>query len=375
MKKVPHEKSVRCPSCKKKTPSRANFCTQCRYPIGIKKITAVTAAERSSQLANLFEVITKSDQPAFDDKKKNQLYDDMLSLHWLRPESALFGFLEIQLLRGLKKKYLRYPTLDLGCGDGLHTALLFGAKINKKYDAYEAIDFSKSDVYDTYTKTPRDLFETMPTRIGFGIDIKKSAVQKAERSGIYNAVTLGDVRKLPFRENSVRSVFSNMIDDVKREDLEQTFREVQRVLKSSGYFVFTTPTERFRESLWYYNKARRSKQKGDADTYRLFTTLDRGRSDWEPRPMSLWLNLFKKTSFKLIKRVGYVDEQALQFWDTGFRPFFHYLMEIRDRLRKNDLVLPVKKIWVEIMKQWLWHYAKQPLSKRGTFSVIVAKKS
>lgn len=373
---MPHQKKKRvlCPSCNTQTAANTSFCRKCRYPIHVKNLRSFTAPEIAAQLSHLGEVLTNDTPSFFTHRDTDELYDELLSLQWLRPESALFGFLEMRVLRELKEWYLPYPLLDLGCGDGLYAALLFGAKINKKYDAYEAIDFNKTDCYDAYARLPRDFFITQPSPIGFGVDIKKNAVLKARDLKIYDRVTVGNVKTLPFKKNSVQAVFSNMIDDINTEDLETVFNEGHRVLRNNGYFVFTTPNERFRKSLFYYHKAKAYNARGEVDASKLFTLLGRGRSEWEPRPLSLWLKLFKKTSFRLMTHSNYADTQVLQLWDTGFRPFFTYLLDMRNRLRKNDTLLPLKKIWVEILKHWLWHYTRERTANTGAFSVIVAKK-
>ncbi|MDO8594522.1 MAG: class I SAM-dependent methyltransferase [bacterium] len=367
-------KKVTCPVCKTKTPANKSFCENCRYPIAVKKISGFNVQEITTQLLTLSEVTAKTRKPLFKKKLVDEAYTELISLNWLRPESALWSFLEMRLALSLKKKYLTYPMLDLGCGEGLWTSILFGAKINKKYDAYEAINLSKSDLYNTYLKPPTDLFETVPSHIGFGLDIKENSVQKARDLHTYDEVKVGDVRNLPFGDTSVNSVFSNMIDDINTKDLKKVFTEVHRVLRGGGYMVFTTPNERFRKFLFYCNKAKVYKKQGDVKNYKLFSILDRGRSEWEPRPLTLWHDLFKETSFELVDHIEYADEQVVQLWDTGFRPFFKQLMETRNVLKKNDILLPTKEVAVAILKQWLLQYAKNETSRDGAFSMIVAKK-
>jgi len=371
--KVKTKKTV-CPVCNTKTSSASNFCEQCRYPIAVKKISNFNAQEIVVQLLHLSEVIGKYSKPFFKKKEIDDIYTELVSLNWLRPESALWCFLEMRIMLGLKKKYLTYPMLDLGCGEGLWTSILFGARVNKKYDAYEAIDLSKSDPYNTYIKSPSDFLDTTPSPIGFGLDIKETLVQRAQDIKTYDRVKVGDVRSLPFEDSSVNSVFSNIIDDIKNEDLEALFIEAHRVLNNNGYIVFTTPNERFRKSLFYYNKAQACRKQGDLKNYKFFSMLDRGRSDWEPRALSLWLKLFRRTSFKLIDHFEYADESVMQLWDTGFRPFFNQLIKTRNTLKKNDMLLPVKEIAIAVLKQWIFQYAKNEISKNGAFSIIIAKK-
>ena len=371
--KMSDKGTIKCPICGKENPQGINFCKYCRYPIDVKKIDEFNKEDLIIHLSNFLDVIKGKDS-FFDNKEHEELFDEFFSLNWLRPESALINFTDARILLDFKKNYLKYPLLDLGCGEGLFTSILFGARINRTYDAYESIDFSKTDIYNTYTELPNDFFRVRPSPIGFGVDIKETAVMKANDLGTYDEVRLGDIRKMPFENESVNSVFSNIVDNIKEEDLDIVFEEVNRVLKTGGYFVFTTPTRRFREFLRYYNKAQDFKKQGDMDKCSLFLEFDRGRSEWEPRPLSLWVKLFEKTSFEVVEYVEYGDKNMVQLWDTGFRPFFHHLMGIRNTLIKNDMLLPVKEIVVEIIKNYFLKYTKNQISQNGAFAIIVAKK-
>lgn len=351
---------IKCPICKKENPQSIDFCRHCRYPISIKKIDELSKEDLLVSLSSFLEVIGKKRKLLFKDKELEQVYDELLALNWLRPESALFRFIETKILLGLKDKYLKYPTLDLGCGDGLFTAILFGARLNKNYDAYQSVDFKQKDIYNSYTKLPDDFLEKKPLKIGFGIDIKEKAAAKAKELNVYDEVKAGDIRELPFENGSVNSVFSNMINDIKEEDLGPVFKEANRVLKKGGYFIFTSPTPRFKEFLFYYNKNKKE--------------LDRGRSKWQGRQLPFWKKLFKENSFQLIEYIEYGDVDMVQFWDTGFRPFFHYLMALRNILKKNDIYLSVKNVFLEIFREYLFKYTKGQISQKGAFSMIVAKK-
>lgn len=374
---MPDAQTIKCPICQKENPSDVNFCKTCHYPLNVKKIDQLNRKELSVCLDSFLEVLNKTKKPLFENEELEQVYDQFFSLYWLRPGSALLRFIESKILFSFKDRYLKYPTLDLGCGDGLFTSILFGARLNKKYDGFEAVDFSKKEIYDTFQKLPDNLFVKKPRPVGFGVDIKENAVKKAKDLAVYDEVKIGDVREVPFESESVNSVFSNMIDDIERKDLPLVFKEVHRVLKKDEHFIFTTPTENFREFLFFYNKAQDFKKQGDEENYRLFLGLDRGRSEWEPTSRSFWTELAQKTSFELVEYIEYGNKNLLQLWDTGLRPFFYYLMKQRNFLRKKGLNLSVKRIYLEIMKPWLLKFTKNQIAPEGggSFAVIVFKKA
>jgi len=363
----------RCPVCLESNPSGSLFCKNCRYPIGIKKLSAFSKKELQICFINLFRTITKKSH-LFDNKEYNRLYEELFSLFWLRSESALFKFSQMRVLSDLKKSYLRYPLLDMGCGDGLFISVLFGAEISKVYDGYGAIDFGQSDIYNTYRKIPRKFFIRKPSPIGCGIDIKKSAVKRAKNLGVYDDVKEGDVRQLPFEKEMFNTAFSNMINDIKREDVLTVLREVSRILKKGGYFVFTTPIEGFRKSLVYYNKSRRYRKRGDFDKAALFLGIDRGRSKWEGRSLYFWKKLLKQISFELVEYREYCSRDILRIWDTGFRPFFYHFIQIKSILERNEMLSFAKQVWVEIMKDYFFDYAKNDIAEKGSFAVLVASK-
>jgi len=350
---------MKCPICKKENPSKIDFCRYCRYPLNIKGLDKMDKKDLADSFSGLLEVVSKERKILFKDKEIEQIYDELLSLHWLRPESALFRFIEAKILLNFRKKYLKYPLLDLGCGDGLFISILFGARINKEYDAYQAVDFKQKDIYNARAKLPKNFFDKKPLKIGFGMDIKKNLVDQASQLKVYDKVKIGDVRKLPFDNKSLNSVFSNMIDDIKKKDLDSVFKEVSRVLKPKGYFVFTSPTERFRKFLFYYNKK---------------SKLDRGRSSWQPRSLAFWKKILKKTDFELVEYVEYGKPNVIQFWDTGFRPFSSCLIKFRNKLKEKGFCLLFKRIYLEIFREYLFKYVKNQVSKGGAFSIIVIKK-
>ena len=368
------KKTIKCPVCKKENGVDAGFCSFCRYPINIKKIDELTKKDLAVCFDSFLEVISKKRKQLFKNKELQQTYDELLSINWLRPESALFRFVETEILFAIKNKCLKYPMLDMGCGDGLFTSILFGGKINKKYDAYSAIDFSQKDIYNNFRKIPADFFEKKPSRIGFGLDIKKNSALMASALKVYDQVKTGDARKLPFGNESVNSVFSNMIDDIKNEDLITVFKEANRVLKPNGCLIFTTPTERFKEFLFYRNKAEAAIKKGNKADYARFMELDRGRSFWESRPMNLWNTIFKETSFEMVGYTEYGNSDFVQFWDTGFRPFFSHLASLRNALLENILYLPAKKVFMEIIREYIFKFAEGQINQKGAFAIITVKK-
>jgi len=97
---------------------------------------------------------------------------------------------------------LKPPILDVGCGDGFISSLLFGRQID------------------------------------FGIDPSLDEVDKAEKSKAYRQIFVGDARNIPLESNSLGGVFSNCVLE-HISQVEVLLGEISRVLKPNAYFVAT----------------------------------------------------------------------------------------------------------------------------------------
>jgi len=118
------------------------------------------------------------------------------------PDNALWKIWEYQAFR---EEEIIPPVLDLGCGDGKFTRTLF------------------------------------PTPLDLGLDINKGRLKKALSAHIYRFVLQADACFLPFRDNCLGTVFSAcVLEHIPRVEL--ALKEVGRVLKPGGKFLFSVPS-------------------------------------------------------------------------------------------------------------------------------------
>lgn len=138
--------------------------------------------------------------------------EEMLGI--LEPSAALWRTIEANALASTFARVdLRRPVLDLGCGEGGFTKIVFGA---------EAFDC--------------------------GLEIDERVSEAARRSGVYGRVVTGDGQTLPLDDCSFHTVFSNsVIEHI--DDLDAVLCEVARVLAPGGRFVATVPIASFSEGL------------------------------------------------------------------------------------------------------------------------------
>ncbi len=104
------------------------------------------------------------------------------------------------------------PMLDLGCGDGIYLTH-FLERLGK------------------------------PEQV-IGLDPQASEIEKAKQSGTYTQTIVGYSNKIPLPDASVSSVFSNSVVE-HIQDKPGTIKEVARVLKPGGLYLFSAPTNEF----------------------------------------------------------------------------------------------------------------------------------
>lgn len=105
--------------------------------------------------------------------------------------------------------------LDLGCGDG-HLMGIILKRVG-----------------------PRDLV---------GLDVDPKETEAASGRNVYKRVVTGAADELPFPSDHFDFVFSNsVLEHIDR--INETLKEIARVLRPGGRFLFTVPGENFRECL------------------------------------------------------------------------------------------------------------------------------
>lgn len=187
------------------------------------------------------------------------------------PSISLFRGIELKTLeKKLKNIELRGPSLDLGCGDGYITSLIFKSIFDYGIDNNEAGDV-------------------------------KIAIKKKR----YKKIVIESAEKTSIPSGSLSFVFSNsVIEHIPNN--QEVLKEVSRMLKKGGYFVFTCPSAFFTKYLsknfggeWYSNI--RNKQ---FNHYHLLT-----QPEWSKR--------LRFAGLKLVNYYYYMDEKALVFWEKS----------------------------------------------------------
>lgn len=110
----------------------------------------------------------------------------------------------------LSQQIFIHPVLDLGCGDGIFSYVLFNEQI------------------DT------------------GIDLNPKELENAKTHGMYNELILCSAEQIPKMPESFHTIFSNStLEHI--PNIENVLREVKRLLTKDGHFYVTVPTEFFEQ--------------------------------------------------------------------------------------------------------------------------------
>ncbi|KKQ75950.1 MAG: Methyltransferase-like protein [Candidatus Woesebacteria bacterium GW2011_GWB1_38_5b] len=211
------------------------------------------------------------------DLKLKYLYD-FLETFWYAPCDALLRSVEAVII---SKATILSPSLDVGCGDGRISKLLFGKRI-----------------------------------IDIGVDPGKKEASLAAKSGVYKSVLALDAASLPFKDGHFRTIIVNSTFEHIKHD-KQVLKELSRVTKKGGIIYLTVPSDKYLKLLKSLglNGARLKNFNIRVAHYHYRT-----KEDWEkmlsqvglkatemqyyfPKQLAkMWLLLFRLTTFKVYRR-------------------------------------------------------------------------
>lgn len=145
-----------------------------------------------------------------------KLFVRFLQVYAFQPATAFWRAVEVDILR----KFLPESgtCLDLGCGDGKLTALLFEQSPTKKLTL-------------------------------IGIDADADETQRAAQFSFYTRIHTCPGSNIPEETGSMDYVISNSVLE-HIQDIEATIAEVARLLNNGGRFVFTVPSPGFHRCLF-----------------------------------------------------------------------------------------------------------------------------
>lgn len=210
--------------------------------------------------------------------KTRKIELESLTSLYTHPSAILFRAIELKAINKLLSEMkFSQPSLDLGCGDGAIASLIFDSPFTYGVDNGEAKD----------------------------VDI-------AINSGRYSQIFTESAVEMSLPDDSVNFVFSNCVIEHIPDNLA-VLREVNRILKPGGSFVFTVPSDKFPDFLYLTNrfaafglsalsnhyKYRRNKMLNQFHCYSI--------EDWQKR--------LSKQGLFIQNSSYYMENKALMLWD------------------------------------------------------------
>ncbi len=241
------------------------------------------------------------------------------------------------LLRGVEARMiaqldLTRPALDLGCGDGSFAAAAF--------------------------REPLDA----------GIDPSPVALEEARRRGMHRELKLGEGGTLPFPDGAFATVLSNSVLEHIPE-IQPTLREVHRVLRPGGVFVFTTPSEHFAEYLFFADLFRSIGLKGLSRRYESYFN----RISWHYRTDSaaVWTSRLEQFGFRICQSNAYFSRRASHAFDL-----LHYYSApalLYRRLFRRWVIAPWRANFV-LIEPWLRRFYDEPPVAEGAYLFFLCER-
>lgn len=201
---------------------------------------------------------------------------EIVRQEFYHPATVLWRAVE---LRHIENAFFRHnllePVLDLGCAEGKIADSLFKKNILIGLDnCWELISQNKKEAY--------------------------------------KALVLADGCKIPFKDKTFGSIFSNcVIEHIL--DLDSLLAESYRLLKPGGIFFFTVPSDKFGDFLFFSTIFSNLGLKGPANWYKV--KRNELLNHFHCYDHSHWGELLKNKGFALIEYDYYMPKKSTFVWD------------------------------------------------------------
>ncbi len=241
------------------------------------------------------------------------------------------------LLRAVEARFYRAtdipePILDLGCGDGDFTGVIFDEPITA------------------------------------GIDPWWNPLQKSRRGGNYRLLTQAMGDKMPFPDESFASVISNSVLE-HIPDIQPVLNEASRVLKTGGKLVITMPSDNFTKMLGGAAAFERIGLGGMADSYRnFFNGISRHAHTDAPQ---VWAERLAEAGFAIVRWQQYFSQDALRALEVGHAQGVP--SAVLHALTGHWILAPYEQS-LQATERWLRPLYEEPFPEQGAYIFFVAQK-
>lgn len=224
------------------------------------------------------------------------------------------------------------PTLDVGCGDGHFSQMVFKHKL------------------------------------AAGIDPWWNPLQKAKNSGMYDLALQAMGDKLPFPDGYFASAFSNSVLE-HIPDIQPVLNETNRVMQLNGRFLITMPSHNFTNYLGGAAFFARLGLPGMAEWYRQF--FNRISRHAHTDSADVWAERLAQAGFGIERWQYYFGQKALRALEWGHVQGIP--AAVMHGLTGHWIVAP----WASSLRRterWLRPFYEEPFEEEGAYLLIVARK-
>ena len=209
---------------------------------------------------------------------KTQLLTPADLSEYKHPAIILFRSLELKCIyENTQNITFKQPSMDLGSGDGYLASILFDEKFTFGLDNGEAQDYE--------------------------ISIEKNR---------YEHVLLENAEKMSLPDNSLNFIFCNsVIEHIPNN--KAVLHEVARTLKKGGSFVFTSPSDKFKEYLYVSQILQRCGMPIIANWYK--NKRHAMLNHYHTLSHVEWSKRLKKNGLKVISYDYYISKESCMLWD------------------------------------------------------------
>lgn len=244
---------------------------------------------------------------------------------------AVWRGIEAYQMSRLKIDYKK-PILDIGCGFGEFAGIFFASKVE------------------------------------VGVDIEKNEILRARQVKKYHKLVLADARKLPFKAKTFNTIISNsVLEHIPK--VEEVINECYRVLNKGGYFIYTVPTNKLYNNLFYTTLLENLGLKPLAHIY--FRLINKVFKHVNITRKEEWLSKTKKAGFKVVYTKEMISRQATRIFDLTILPALPSQIT-RWLFGKRFVVNIPGRIW--LCNKLFGHYITEEV-KSGSNLIVVAQKT
>lgn len=254
---------------------------------------------------------------------------------YLSEAPVSIGLIRAIECRKLRQENLTGQVLDVGCGDGLFSSVLFR-------------DVENVELY--------------------GIDTNEYEARRALNRGIYRQVLVAKAQKIPFQDGYFDVILSNSVLEHIHEP-HQIAHELHRLLKPGGKIIITVPSI-YLEHYFFYTIVLRKLG---------LANLGQRYSDFKNRfwrhynlwPLEKWVEFLAHAGFKLVKAEYILSKQVTIIADI-LLPFAVPSVLVKKRLHR--LLLLPNAIKARMQSFFLHRYEDEKLDE-GAGIVIMAERT